>query len=143
MKKLYSFRADVSALDALREESDSKGVTVTELIHEYIYDGLRRAGRDVRANTVNPIDGNTLACTSSENMPDTVDSLNTLFKQQYASSPSLNSIEKVMDIKIQKLSLELKQNLRAEFEDAINELKEKLSCNNNQPPTSQFHKRKT
>ncbi|NEQ99115.1 MAG: hypothetical protein F6K30_20750 [Cyanothece sp. SIO2G6] len=45
-KKLYSFRADIDLLDSLREEADERRVTVTELMHELLYQGLKSLKKD-------------------------------------------------------------------------------------------------
>jgi len=40
MKKLYSFRAEASLLEALRERADKEETTVSELIHRLLSEAL-------------------------------------------------------------------------------------------------------
>lgn len=121
MKKLYSFRADTDLLEALREESDAKGITVTDLMHEFLYDGLKKNGREIQANIDNP------KINMEEDLNSQVEKLNKLLEQQLASSSS-KSLDEAIEKRLQKL--------RDELKDEISEIKANIQDLNE---SSKFH----
>ena len=99
MKKLYSFRADTRLLDALREESDIRGVTVTDLMHEFLYDGLEKAGRKSALSREDVVLKSDVS----------VDCVNLLLKSFQTSGLNL-------DERIEKLRDELRDEIKVEFQ---------------------------
>lgn len=55
-KKLYSIRLDINILDALRSRADEEDVTISELIHQLLSEGLDLAPRGKRYKEVSDCD---------------------------------------------------------------------------------------
>lgn len=116
MKKLYSFRADVSLLEALREESDARDITVTDLMHEFLYDGLKRSGKEIQPSIIDS------KINIEDNLNSQIEKLNRNLEQQLAFSYS-KSLDETMEKRFQKLRDELKDEI-SEIKADIRDLNE-------------------
>jgi len=103
-KKLYSFRADTTLLDGLRVLADRRRVTVTEIMHEILYEGLRLAGINAQEDARSPKEFDTELSSKS---------LEALHVSSYKHSPDLieqlRADTEAMKVQIEELKSQIEK----------------------------------